>query len=302
MKKIYLIMAVFAISLSGYACDICGCGLGNYYIGMVPQFNHSFFGLRYQYRYFHTQIANDKTQYSNDYFQTVELWGGFNFGKNWQVLAFVPYSVNRQVSDDGTKNSNGLGDIAAILNYSLLESSRLNANNKLVFQQLWIGAGIKAPTGSSQIDPNSPDIVALANSQLGSGSTDFMLTTAYTIRIDKLGFTTNLSYKINTANSESYRFGNHFSSNNFFYYSVRSGKTTFTPNIGILYEQSASNQLKNIKVDQTGGFATLGAAGVEMSLKKISIGLNIQAPIVQDYAMGQTQTKVRGMVHFTFAL
>src|SRR5437764_8582770 len=98
-----------------------------------------------------------------------------------------------------------MGDIAAIVNYSLFEKSSLNKHNQLVFQQLWLGGGIKLPTGKSAIDPTDPDIVALANSQLGSGSTDFILNSAYTIRINNVGFTTNLSYKINTQNKDKYQ-------------------------------------------------------------------------------------------------
>jgi hypothetical protein len=302
MKKIVLFSFVYLFTLSGYSCDICGCGLGNYYIGMVPQFNGSFFGVRYHYRAFHTQIAADKTQFSNDYFNTVELWGGLNIGKRWQVLAFVPYSFNKQISDDGVTKSNGLGDIATLVNYSLLEKTTVNKHNKLVFQQLWIGAGIKAPTGTSAIDPSAADIVALANSQLGSGSTDFLFNAAYTMRINKIGFTTNSSYKINTRNKESYHFGNRFSSNNFFHYSIKKGNATIIPNIGFLYEHSMANKLNNAAVAQTGGFAGMGAAGVEVSFKKISVGFNAQAPVFQDYAEGQTQTRFRSMVHVTFAL
>jgi hypothetical protein len=269
---------------------------------MVPKFDNAFFGVRYQYRTFHTQIAGDKTQFSNDYFQTIELWGGLNLGKRWQVLAFVPYNINKQVSDDGKKRSNGLGDIAAIINYSLVEKTSLTRNNKLIFQQVWVGAGIKAPTGISSIDPGATDIIALANSQLGSGSTDFLLNTAYTIKINKTGFTTNLGYKINTKNKENYMFGNRFSVNSFIHYSINRHRATLIPNLGILYEHANANKLSGQNVDQTNGYATLGAAGMEISLKKLSIGFNIQAPLKQDFASGQTKAKFRTMLHFTFAL
>ncbi len=302
-KKILFIIVLFTcITSSIYACDICGCGLGNYYIGLVPQFNKKFIGLRYQYHTFHTQLASDKSQYSNDYFQSVELWSGINIGKRWQVLVFVPYSFNRQVSDDGIKTSHGLGDVAAIANYSLLETSSLNKNNKMVFQQLWVGGGIKLPTGRADIDPNADDLVALANSQLGSGSTDFMLNAAYSLHVDKIGVSTNLTYKINTANKDSYRFGNRLSSNSFVSYSIKAKAVVLTPNAGILYEKMAVNQLKGAKVDQTGGYGASGAVGLEISAGKTSIGFNVQAPIAQNFSDGQTKSKLGGMMHVTLAL
>jgi len=300
MKRLVLLVAIVLISYTGKACDICGCGLGNYYLGIVPLFNNSFFGVRYHYRQFHTQIKNDETQFSNDYFQTIELWGGINVGKKWQILFFLPYNLNKQASDDGINKINGIGDMATMVNYSLLEKTSMNKKNQLMYQQLLVGAGIKLATGKSEIDPAASDIIALANSQLGTGSTDFMINAAYTLRINKAGFTTNLCYKLNTRNKENYQFGNRFSSTTFFFYSIKSSGITITPNMGILYEHDAANKLNQVAVDETGGYLTAVAAGLEVSFRKTTIGFNIQAPASQDFASGQTTSKLRTMAHISF--
>ncbi|HEY8690783.1 MAG TPA: hypothetical protein VIM07_16215 [Chitinophagaceae bacterium] len=298
MKKLFLTGIVLLLLMQTFACDICGCSSGNYYLGLFPQFRKHFFGIRYTFRSFNSQVANDATQFSKDFYQTMELWSGWNIGRKWQVVAFVPYNINKQTSDDGVKKTNGLGDVSFILNYHLL-NTRSGHKNNMVSQQLLVGGGLKLPTGKFNVDPN--DIVPTANAQAGSGSVDFILNALYTYHINNWGVNSNLNYKINSS-ADAYKFGNRLTASAFVFHSISTAKVTFNPNAGVLYENLRSNKLDKVKVDDTGGNAVMASGGLEINFSKVAVGFNTQLPVVQNFSNGQTDTKIRGMMHVTFIL
>ena len=212
------------------------------------------------------------------------------------MLAFVPYNINHQVSDEGTSDLNGLGDAALMVNYKVFEST-----NKNISQQLWLGAGVKLSTGKFVIDPNDPDVAAIANTQLGSGSTDILLNGMYNISINRLGINATVNYKINSANKEEYKFGNKLTAGSFAYYVFPLNRVVISPNIGVLYEHTEQSALLGSKIDLTGGKVLQGSVGTEISFKSMSIGLSVRLPLAQNFAQNQTKEKVKGMIHVSFA-
>jgi hypothetical protein len=299
MKKLFLAGMLFLSLQSTYACDICGCSSGNYFIGPFPVFHHYFFGTRYTFRSFKSVVADDPGQFSKDLYQTVELWGGWNISKKWQLIAFVPYNFNRQNSDDGLTKSNGVGDITMIINYNLLNKQSKDRGGNIVSQQLWVGGGIKIPTGKFSPDPN--DIIPTASNQAGTGSADYLLNAMYALSVKNWGINSSVNYKINSK-AQGYQFGDRFSSSTFLFRTFAHGTTSFNPNVGLLYEKLQANKLEGEKVPDSGGSSLLAAAGLEIGFKKISVGFNAQLPVSENFSNGQTTTKVRGMVHVTFTL
>jgi len=303
MKKYSLMLILFIISTSSFACEICGCGVGNFYMGVLPHFKKGFIGIRYHYTNYHTVMADDATQYSYDYYKSTELWGGFNIGKKWQLLTFVPYNFNKQVGDDGTSKNNGLGDITLLANYKLFRNIKLG-KNKNFEQSLFLGGGFKIPTGKFNADVSDPAMVAAStvNTQMGSGSFDFLLNTIYNVKWNQFGVNTSATYKINTTNSSSVKYGNKAIINSTAFYNIGSGNLVVSPNAGLLYENLAGNINSGKTIASTGGCALLATTGVQVQFNKFSVGANFNIPLSQNYSDNQTKIQAKGTLQFAFAL
>ena len=186
---------------------------------------------------------------------------------------------------------------------SAAPAAKMNTAKKSAFnQQLWIGGGVKLPTG--KFDVGFDEIEALTadvNSQQGSGSLDFLLNSSYNIRKNNFGVNTTVNYKINTSNRDNYAFGNRFSASSLAYYSIKMKDVFLAPNSGIIYDNAAGNKFQSIKINQTGGYAAYAVAGAELSMKSITIGANAQLPFTQNFSDGQTKAKFRGMMHASFS-
>ncbi len=298
MKSVFIIALLLLTFNSSFACDLCGCNSGNYFIGPLPQFNTHFISLRYSFQRYHTTLNGDKSQFSNDLYQSTELLLGTRIKNKWQLLVFIPYIQSELKSDDGVKRNHGLGDITLNGNYNIMNKLTLNKDTNAVDQQLWIGAGIKFPTGKFNVDEN--EIVSSTNSQPGSGSLDFLLNTLYVIQLKSWGLNVNVNYKINQS-AHHFKFGNIFSPTAFLYRSFNLGTLSVNPNIGLIYEDISSNKFNNEKVADTGGHSLFSSAGLELKLKKLAVGGNILFPMISSLSSGQTVAKVRGIFHISWS-
>lgn len=305
MKKniILTLFLVIMTVVTTRACDICGCGVGSYYLGILPEYNKRFIGVRYQHKTLLTHLGpnGQRTPITTDEtYQSTELWGGWNIGQRFRVLAFVPFNFNDRVSQTGNGSKKGLGDIAVMGYYKLLDKSATVSEGLLV-QSLWVGAGVKAPTGKYEEAERLAISESPNNFQLGTASTDFTLNAAYDIRYNDFGINVNVNYKMNTENKYAYRYGNKFTGNMLAYYKFRVlQKVTIAPNAGVLYETAAKDvESKKYEVDVSGGYSLSAVAGVEVALKNVSFGANYQNVRSQDLAGGRAYAGNRVMVHMS---
>lgn len=288
------------------ACDICGCGVGSNYVGILPEFSKHIFGSRYRFNSLVSHIgAGGAATYltSTERYRTAEMWSGWNVGKKTRVMLTVPYAFNERENGGVSNTKNGLGDITVTGFYQLLNKKQNVLRNKLLIQSLWLGAGIKLPSG--KYIPTDK-MAASQNTnlfQLGTASTDFSLNTMYDARLQDAGINISASYKMNTANRYHYNYGNKLSLSSQLYYKVRVLKQySVAPNAGVMYEKSKTDIDNKMAVDISGGNLLSGTAGIEVAGKKIAAGFNWQTPLSQNLANGTVKSNNRLMMHFAFIL
>lgn len=302
MKKYWFLLVFISYVSVSNACDICSCGVGNYYLGLMPQYSKNFIGLRYRNLRFESHLSS-RILRTKEYFHTTELLGRFYPTPKLQILTFLPYSFNYQTDINNLhKNLRGFNDMMFLASYNVLnrqiKGDTIPSKWKHSF---WMGGGIKIPTGKYDYSEQDGSQVANANFQLGSGSFDFLFTAFYNLRYAKFGLNQDMGYKINTANPKNYRFGNRLSGNSTVFYIQQLGKNfALMPHIGIYYELSAQDERNNEIIAETGGSLLAVNFGLDWyAFKKVSVGVNTQMPIAQNLGDGEILAKNRWNLHFS---
>lgn len=304
MKKLSLLLLVLITGQLLYACDICGAGAGSAYMGILPDFKKRFIGLRYQHNgvSYHLGPGGEPTYLTTtERFNITELWGAANIGKRFRLAAFIPYNFIERTNQQENSRTQGLGDITVIGYYQLFNIQK-TFKTKTLAQVLWIGGGVKSPTGKYNPEEKNIGQSSLNTFQLGTGSVDFSVNAMYDIRLQNLGFNINSAYKINTANKYDYRYGNKFTLNMLGYYRFAiNEKLAISPNSGVLFETASKDwKTKDIQVWETGGHSLMGAIGTELNIGRMSLGANFQTPLAQSLGERKVKAKNRGMVHISY--
>ena len=304
MKRIIMLgMLIITFFSQSSACDVCGCSLGGNYFGILPLYYKNFVGMRWSQAKFYSYMDHQSEflppEYSNDTYSKAELWGRFYVNKKLQVFAFVPYAHNDMNGSEQVVSINGLGDITVMANYLLINTGE--SKSKKFKHTLIAGGGVKLPTGKFNIEDKGK--LVNRNFQIGTGSVDFLIASVYTVRYQKIGTNMEAGYKINTRNNADYIFGNqfHISSQIFYWQNIK--PFSLLPNVGVYYEQAPKHKEAKIIQANTGGFALLATAGLEIYYKSFTSGINYKHPLVQHYNsdnIADIQSKDRWMISLTY--
>lgn len=307
MKYVWrLLLIPIWLPLSSMACDICGCGAGNNYIGILPDFQKHITGIRYRSNTMLTHLGvGGTTTYltTREQYNTAESWTGWNINPKMRLLFSVPVSFNEKTNQGITYSKAGLGDISLTGFYQLLNSRKKIQTGKLLVQSLWAGGGIKLPTGKYNPSDKSATGINTNLFQLGTGSYDLTLNIMYDIRLQDAGLNINTGYKINTANTYGYRYGNKLNATLQAYHKFRIRQQwMLAPNLGLQYEQSGTDRDGSVQVTASAGSLLLGTIGLEGGRGKITWGANWQTPLGQQMAKGIVLAQNRFMLHTAISL
>lgn len=304
MKKYLFILFALGLPLYSTACDICGCGVGSGYIGILPDFSKHIAGLRYRANKMTTHLGADgATTYltTQEHYNTLEAWGGWTIGDNIRLMVAAPYSFNRKTNQGNTEAKNGLGDISAIAFYQLVNKRKTVLGARQFVQSLWAGAGVKLPTGEYNASQNNVTSNSSNLFQLGSGSYDFNLTSMYDLRFQDFGINLMGNYRMTTTNRYGYKYGNKVNVNTQLYYKRRlASKFSIAPNAGIQFERSSTDLNNGFEMPVSGGYLWIGTLGTEVVLRNVSFGANYQIPLQQKLAREIIKANNRAMVHIGY--
>ena len=303
MKKIFISILLFPLFISSKACDVCGCGTGNFNPFMFPHLSKNFINFNYQYHYYKTHFVENGEQISNqEYYNTFSLAGQYSPVHNLQLMAVVPFQVNRQTGPEGDKSLDGLGDIVFLANYKLIDQIA-GKEEKMLRQTLVAGGGIKFGSGEYHFDESNLSHVGNSNFQAGTGSTDYLLNGYYSLRYRKIGFSTGLSYKMNTENKDGYKFGNRFINVTQVKYVRDIKSVSIIPSIGVMFEKMQEDELDGVTVDRnrTGGYNTQLLMGADINTAKWAIGVTYSASIKQNLSAGQIVEKPGLNIHLSYS-
>lgn len=267
-------------------------------MGVQPQVQNNAIGLRWRYRFFSGSVPHfhgngdahhhDKTETSNDHYNTLDLYARYYPHEKVQLYAVLPYISNRLYEGDKLSTHQGIGDGMLIAQYRLLFKDDVENNRA---RQLFAGAGVKLPTGSFTKAESNGEIEP--HSQAGTGSVDYVLLATYSGRRKKVGISADVSYKINGTNKNDFRFADRFNASGHVYYWMKRNNISLLPNGGFYLEAAKMDQLNGLDYLNTGGTVLFGSAGIDVFFGKLKLSATAQVPVYEKLTGYQLNNKFR---------
>lgn len=274
-------------------CDLCGC-----YFGIEPNYSNNSVGIRYSYFKFvnepHVADANpnldhevDPTQTETEIYSKVEIYARYNVNPHFRLSLTVPYKLN----DINGKTVRDFGDVLLMGQYLVYASEMSLKNESRYRQRIYLGAGIKAPTGA--FNKQLTYGITEPHFQPGTGAFDFLVTGTYFAKYKDFGFNADASYSVATTNKNEYRFANRFNTSASLFYQLAIDQTGLMPHAGVYFENAGRDKQNNVEVDDSGGDVLFLTGGADIYFSDFSLNLTYQYPLKDKLNGDQAGNKFR---------
>ncbi len=287
-------------------CDFCGCGSTGGGMGYGTVGNENFIGLRYIYQSYRSRdgIFNN-SPWVEEHFNTLQLWTKLPLTEKLSLTALVPYQFhNREFNDGRTQEISGLGDVSLLAFYTLVKPKMdgMYASQQTTYKHsLEVGGGIKLPLGAYDRANNEGSVNP--SFQVGTGSWDYIAAVNYSVGYKNWGLGLMGIYTLKTENKKEYHFGDQFT------YGINLSKVYNTlkidriiPFVGLSGEVYQENESFGLPVTDTAGSVLFGRLGTEISIKKMSAGINLMLPVTQHLNDGGVEARYRLGLHLNYTL
>jgi len=191
----------------------------------------------------------------------------------------------------------GIGDLTLVALYQVYNTPP--DSNSTFKQRLFLGGGVKFPTGVYQETNSNGELKPLL--QPGTGSFDFVAGLNYLAKIKKTGLNVDITYRINTTNKNSFQFANRFNATALFFYQTPLKAFTIMPSTGVYFEQAVMDLDNNTYLQNTGGEVLFGQFGIDIYYKKFSLNFGCQTPVYENLFGEQGENQNRFIVGLNYA-
>ncbi len=255
-------------------------------MGLLPLVHRHFLGARWQGQGYRT-FAHGSEVNSREYFYAWDVWGRWMPHPRWQVMALIPYQYNLREFDDAQRQRvRGLGDVSLLAQFSVFDPLMSRARSwRHVLQ---VGGGVKLPTGDFRLraTTNGLEEALPPAMQPGTGSTDVLASALYVLSRGRWGISADASYRLTGVNGDGYRFGPRVNGAFRLFYVGLWRKIAWTPYLGAQLDHRQADFLEGEQQPETGGWAVLATAGLEVFAQNLAFSLTWSQPQAYELSGG----------------
>jgi hypothetical protein len=241
--------------------------------------------------------SDGQSQASDRLYQAI-LSGRLAIADRYRITVSAPYSVlHRTTERRDPERINGLSDMSIMGEVQVLPKTK--DSTTLAQHQLWLGLGLKAPTGEFRSSIHS--FYLPPNFQLGTGTWDGLASLSYRMQKENWAMDGNLVSRTAGENHQAFTMPWLVIAQSNAYKIFQKKKAKIVIGIGAHAELIGATKSIGIPIDE-GGYGVLGMASTDYQTKNYTIGVQLKQPVSQSYGGGNTVARQRLSMRMSFVL